>query len=204
MNKKRFEFLLTFEESLVFFFSPTTGHFTLELSGCGILLVAPSFQGLFGVLEGGGLADTLNAGCKGSIRILSGNASGAQLARACSVRTILRNQLLSESRFLFAILSRRVAVAAWFKDAFWLEQALVAVARLGELALGVSLRVFGRLYVFIWKRVFLSRFGFFSLHFPLLILRVLIDLWQWFILIWNKDDYALVSQMNAGTYLLLW
>ena len=50
MNKKRFEFLLTFEESLVFFFSPTTGHFALQLSGSGILLIAPSFQGLFGVL----------------------------------------------------------------------------------------------------------------------------------------------------------
>ena len=97
MNKKRFEFLLTFEESLVFFFSPTTGHFALQLSGSGILLIAPSFQGLFGVLEGGGLAEALNTGCKSSIGILSGNAPGAQLARACTVRTILRNQLLSES-----------------------------------------------------------------------------------------------------------
>ena len=97
MNRKRFEFLLTFEESLVFFFSPATGHFALQLSSCGIFLVAPSFQGLFGVLEGCGLAYALNSGCKGSNGILSGNAPGAQLARACRVRTILRTQLLSES-----------------------------------------------------------------------------------------------------------
>lgn len=42
-----------------------------------------------------------------------------------------------------------MANAARFEDALWLEQALVAVARLGELTLGVPLRVFGRLYVFI-------------------------------------------------------
>lgn len=81
----------------MFFFSPATGHFALQLSGCGIFLVAPSFEGLFGVLERCGLTDALNSGRKSSIGILSGNAPGAQLARACTVRTILRNQLLSES-----------------------------------------------------------------------------------------------------------
>ena len=81
----------------MFFFSPATGHFALELSGCGIFLVAPGLQGLLGVLEGGGLTDALNGGLKSTVGVLSGNASGAQLARACTVRAILRNQLLSES-----------------------------------------------------------------------------------------------------------
>ena len=133
----------------MFFFSPTTGHFALQLSGCGIFLVASSLQGLLGVLEGGGLTDALNGGLKSTVGILSGNASGAQLARARSGRSFLRNQLLSECRFLFAVLGGCVTIAARLKDALRLEQALVAIARLGELALGVSLRVFGRLHVFI-------------------------------------------------------
>lgn len=134
----------------MFFFSPTTGHFALQLSGCGVFLVAPGFQGLLGVLEGGVLSDALNPGLKRSIGILSGNASGAQLARACSGRSFLRNQLLSESRFLFTVLSGRVTLTARLEGAaLWLEQALVAVAGLRELALSVSLRVFRLLYVFI-------------------------------------------------------
>ena len=40
---KRFEFLLTFEESLVFFFRPTTGHFALQLRRCGVFLVPSGF-----------------------------------------------------------------------------------------------------------------------------------------------------------------
>ena len=109
---KRFEFLLTFEESLVFFFRPTTGHFALQLRRCGVFLVPSGFQGLFVVFEGGGLADTLNSGLKSLAGILSGNASGAQLARACSLRGFLRNQLLSERGFLFAGLGRGGVVAA--------------------------------------------------------------------------------------------
>ena len=55
----------------MFFFSPTTGHFALKLSGCGIFLVAPGFQSLLGVLERGGLADAQNCGLESTIGILS-------------------------------------------------------------------------------------------------------------------------------------
>ena len=148
-NRKDLNLCLTLEESLVLFFRPTTGHLALQLSRCGIFLVPPGFQGLLGVLEDGGLADALNSGLKSSDGVLSGNAAGAQLARACRLRGFLRNQLLSERRFLFAMLGRGGVVAARFKDALRLQQALVAVASLGDLALGVPLRVFGRLHVLI-------------------------------------------------------
>ena len=111
-NRKDLNLCLTLEESLVLFFRPTSGHLALQLSGCGVFLVPPGFQGLLGVLEDAGLADALNSGLKSSCRILSGNAAGAQLARACRLRGFLRNQLFSERRFLFAMLGRREVVAA--------------------------------------------------------------------------------------------
>ena len=69
----------------MFFFRPTTGHFALQLRGRGVLLVPSGFQGLLGVLEGGGQADAVNRGLECVAGILSGNASGAQLARACGL-----------------------------------------------------------------------------------------------------------------------
>ena len=80
---KRFEFMLTLEESLVLFFRPAPGHLALQLSGCGVFLVPPSFQRLLGVFWDRGLAEALASGLKNSVGILSGKAAGAQLARAC-------------------------------------------------------------------------------------------------------------------------
>ena len=109
---KRFEFQLTLEESLVLFFRPAAGHLALQLSGCGVFLVPSGFESLLDVFSDDRLAEALDGGWKNSARILSGKAAGAQLARACSPRSFLRNQLLSECRFLFPVLGRGGRIAA--------------------------------------------------------------------------------------------
>lgn len=69
----------------MFFFCPTASHFTLQLSSCGIFLVPSGFKIAFTILDGSILADGLNCGLESSIGILSGNTTGAQLARACKM-----------------------------------------------------------------------------------------------------------------------
>ena len=56
---KRFEFLLTLQESLMFFFRPATGYFTLQLSSRSILLVSSSFESWFLVFKGRCMCETL-------------------------------------------------------------------------------------------------------------------------------------------------